>query len=110
MNLVVDDLLEKDENIWLEFKSFWYWNEGEDPQKGWGEFLKDFVAIFNTYSIGVDKKYFIIGFNDSRLIHDSYTVSYGRVESLYQLFADRFSLNPTNSHPYRILIWGFAIQ
>ena len=43
--------------MWLEYKSFWYWNEGDSEQKGWGEFLKDFAALFNTYTKQKDEKY-----------------------------------------------------
>lgn len=61
---LLGDLLEQNESIWLEYKSFWYWNEGENQQKGWGEFLKDFAALFNTYTKQKDEKYFIIGFDE----------------------------------------------
>lgn len=74
MRGIVQDLLQHDETIWLEYKSFWYWNEGENPQKGWGEFLKDFAALFNTYSNTKDKKYFIIGFDEKTRITQNYYI------------------------------------
>lgn len=65
MKDLVKDLLEKEENLWLEFKSFWYWNQNDEQfVKGWGEFLKDFSALFNTYTLSRDIKYFIIGFDE----------------------------------------------
>lgn len=64
MQVLVEDLLNKDESSWLEFKSFWYWNSNENPQKGWGELLKDFAALFNTHTGLYDNKYFIIGYDE----------------------------------------------
>ena len=53
----------KPENTWLEYKSYWYWNAGnENIQVGWTEFLKDFSALFNTDVDGV--RYFIIGYDE----------------------------------------------
>lgn len=65
MNELIEELLKLNEKVWLEYKSFWYWNEGDSEQKGWGEFLKDFVALFNTYTKQKDEKYFIIGFDET---------------------------------------------
>lgn len=65
MEILLDDLLSKEENLWLEFKSYWYWNQGDtDIQKPWSEFFKDFVAIFNTYTESKDKKYMVLGFDE----------------------------------------------
>ncbi len=66
MQAIVTDLLKKEETVWLEYKSFWYWDERDasNSAKGWGEFLKDFAALFNTYSKQKDEKYFIIGFDE----------------------------------------------
>ena len=66
MQAIVTDLLKTEETVWLEYKSFWYWDEKDASRavKGWGEFLKDFAALFNTYSKQKDAKYFIIGFNE----------------------------------------------
>jgi hypothetical protein len=65
LEILLKDLLNKEENLWLEFKSYWYWNEGDtELQKPWSEFFKDFVAIFNTYTENKDKKYMILGFDD----------------------------------------------
>lgn len=64
MEVLVEELLAQDECSWLEFKSFWYWNNNESPQNGWGELLKDFSALFNTNTGLHDKKYFIIGYDE----------------------------------------------
>lgn len=76
MHSIVIDLLKKEEKVWLEYKSYWYWNEGNTSQtgKGWGEFLKDFAALFNTYSENKDEKYFIIGFDENTKKCQNYNV------------------------------------
>ncbi len=61
----IDNFLKNEENLWLEFKSFWYWDEDtENKQLGWGELLKDFVALFNTNTSESEYKYLIIGFDE----------------------------------------------
>ncbi len=64
---IAENLIEQKETVWLEFKSCWYWNNGDDPSKGWGEFLKDFSALFNTNDTQQkdERKYLIIGFNET---------------------------------------------
>lgn len=74
MNIVIDTLLHENEKIWLEYKSYWYWCEGESQQRGWGEFLKDFVALFNTYSESMDKKYFVIGYDEVTKKRQNYNI------------------------------------
>jgi len=66
MELTIDKLIEMNENEWLEFKCCWYEEKEEDVQdkKRWGEFLKDFSALFNTNSKKENKKYLIIGFDE----------------------------------------------
>jgi hypothetical protein len=67
MELIINKLIEKDENEWLEFKCCWYEEKEEDVQeeKRWGEFLKDFSALFNTnLKEEEDNKYLIIGFDE----------------------------------------------
>ena len=65
---IVKKILDKDENLWIEFKSYWYWDNDSnntDIEKGWGEFLKDFVSLFNTYTDDSDIKYLIFGFDEN---------------------------------------------
>jgi hypothetical protein len=64
--ILLEKLLQQDESLCLEFKSFWYWKlERENlKQKGWDEFLKDFISMFNTYDNNDSPRYFIFGFNE----------------------------------------------
>ncbi len=40
---IVENLINQEETVWLEFKAEWYWsNEESRLSKAWGEFLKDF--------------------------------------------------------------------
>lgn len=72
---IIEKLIENDEKIWLEYKSYWYWNEDDfNLNKGWGEFLKDFAALFNTYSVDSNIKYFIIGFNENTKLCQNYNI------------------------------------
>ena len=51
------------ESEWLEFKEYWYWDaDGQMEQKQLGEFLKDFVALFNAME--QENRYLIIGVQD----------------------------------------------
>ncbi|RZG88661.1 NACHT domain-containing protein, partial [Acinetobacter sp. WCHAc060033] len=63
---LVEKLLQEDENLCLEFKSFWYWKLEKDnlKQRGWNEFLKDFISMFNTYDCKDSPRYFIFGFDE----------------------------------------------
>ena len=61
MNNLLEDLLKKEENLWLEFKCCW---ADVDESIIWGEFLKDFASLFNTYTETNDIKYLIIGFDE----------------------------------------------
>lgn len=63
---LVEKLLQQDESLCLEFKSFWYWRAEKDAtkQKGWEEFLKDFISMFNTYDNKDSPRYFIFGFDE----------------------------------------------
>lgn len=77
LNNIVSQLLEhEDEKIWLEYKSYWYWSESEKNKvgKGWGEFLKDFSALFNSESSENGTKYFIIGFDETTKLTQNYKV------------------------------------
>jgi hypothetical protein len=57
---------EKKESLGIEFKGYWYWSEKEEVSaKAWGEFLKDFSALFNTYNSKFEKKYFILGYDET---------------------------------------------
>lgn len=63
---IIEKLLNEDEKVWLEFKSSWYWdNEQKELSKSWGEFLKDFSALFNSNSKD-ETKYLIIGFDEAK--------------------------------------------
>ncbi len=73
---IVESLIEKDETLWLEFKSKWYWQDSKIQAKEWGEFLKDFSALFNYINqedqekdkLETDKdnrKYLIIGVDET---------------------------------------------
>jgi hypothetical protein len=77
LNSIVSQLLEnEDEKIWLEYKSYWYWPESDTNKigKGWGEFLKDFAALFNSEASGSGTKYFIIGFNETTKLTQNFKI------------------------------------
>lgn len=59
------DLLTEAENPKLEFKSSWYCGEDKLDDKGWGEFLKDIIAVANGNLGYVGRTgYLIIGASD----------------------------------------------
>jgi len=68
----IKSLVQEDENLYLEFKSKWYWKNDEKPTVNqWGEFLKDFVALVNCSIEYVESsKYLIIGVDESETILD----------------------------------------
>ncbi len=76
LEMTVKGLIENnDESLWLEYKSFWYWNENtQNKSKGWGEFLKDFSALFNTKSYSSESKYLIIGINEKTKTPQDYFI------------------------------------
>lgn len=61
MNSLLENLLKNEENLWLEFKCCW---KDTDEHKVWGEFLKDFASLFNTYTETNDTKYLVIGYDE----------------------------------------------
>jgi len=65
---LIKSFIKKDENIFLEYKSKWYWeNSDKELSKAWGEFLKDFVALYNANHDYINEdKYLIIGINESK--------------------------------------------
>lgn len=66
MEVALDGLLKHKETKWLEFKSEWYWQDSiskEAKSEKWGEFLKDFVALFNVLEEKV--KYLVVGFDEA---------------------------------------------
>lgn len=71
-----EDLVANDESIWLEFKSYWYWNgQSKNKEEGWNELLKDISAMFNTISLGNQKnpkKYIIFGYDEKTKEHNDY--------------------------------------
>ena len=68
MQELINSFIVKDENIFLEYKSKWYWEHNEkELSKSWGEFLKDFVALHNANHDYIhEDKYLIIGINESK--------------------------------------------
>lgn len=70
---IITDLIKKEECLWLEFKSYWYWENNKNKSQAWNEFLKDFSAIFNTADSHRDNvKYMIIGFDEKTNKHNNY--------------------------------------
>lgn len=71
-----EDLVANDESIWLEFKSYWYWNgQSKNKEEGWNELLKDISVMFNTISLGNQKnskKYIIFGYDEKTKEHNDY--------------------------------------
>jgi hypothetical protein len=67
MTKLIENLINDDEKLYLEFKYKWYWeNDSKGTEKEWGEFLKDFVALSNCNKSYVkDTKYLIIGINEN---------------------------------------------
>lgn len=61
---LINRLIQKDEDLCLEFKSFWYWSSESKKEKGWNEFLKDFISMFNTYNDSSPSRYFIFGYDE----------------------------------------------
>ena len=62
---ILNELLKTKEAKWLEFKSEWYWHDSvskEIKSEKWGEFLKDFAALFNI--LEEKTKYLVIGFDE----------------------------------------------
>lgn len=80
MELLIDDLLKKEENLWLEFKCCW---KDVDENKVWGEFLKDFASLFNTYTDQNDTKYLIIGFDEIKKQCQNYNDNNGKMLSVF---------------------------
>lgn len=70
------DLVANDESIWLEFKSYWYWNSNSNKkEEGWNELLKDISAMFNTIdreNKTNSKKYIIFGYDEKTEDHNNY--------------------------------------
>lgn len=85
MDILLDDLLSKAENLWLEFKCCW---KDVDEHKVWGEFLKDFASLFNTYTETNDTKYLIIGFDEETKKCQNYNENNGRVISVFRDIED----------------------
>jgi len=69
MNELAKSLIAIEENLFLEFKSKWYWeNDDKEISKSWGELLKDLVALINCDSRYVNEnKYLIIGVDESKI-------------------------------------------
>ncbi len=62
-----EDLLSHGECEWLEYKSFWYWNQNDKViDEGWIEFIKDFCGLFNSLSPNYENKYLIFGYDEKK--------------------------------------------
>jgi hypothetical protein len=85
MNHLLEDLLKKEENLWLEFKCCW---KDVDESKIWGEFLKDFASLFNTYTETNDTKYLIIGFDETTKKCQNYNENNGEILSVFSNIED----------------------
>lgn len=85
MKNLLNDLLTKEENLWLEFKCCW---KDVDDSKIWGEFLKDFSSLFNTYTKMNDTKYLIIGFNEVTKKCQNFNENNGKTLSVFSNLAD----------------------
>lgn len=71
---LINKLIQKDESLCLEFKSYWYWSSESNKEKGWNEFLKDFISMFNTYDEVSLSRYFIFGYDEkTKIFNDYYT-------------------------------------
>ena len=66
MRVIVEQLINLNEKLYLEFKMEWYWLDKKPEMKEWGEFLKDFSALVNCSPLHISgDKYLIIGVNES---------------------------------------------
>ncbi|RXJ54552.1 NACHT domain-containing protein [Candidatus Marinarcus aquaticus] len=68
MSQFLKKLICEEENLFLEYKSQWYWKENEKPTPNeWGEFLKDFSALVNCSEEYIEEsKYLIIGIDENQ--------------------------------------------
>ncbi|MDD9194829.1 NACHT domain-containing protein [Aliivibrio sp. S3MY1] len=65
--ITIESFTANGETLTTEFKKTWYWtnkDKDKDIQKEWGEFLKDFSALFNVQSSDESKKHLIFGYDD----------------------------------------------
>ncbi len=71
---MIVNLIEREETLWLEFKSYWYWDSSEKKlDLGLIEFLKDFAAMFNTIgSHQENERYIILGFDEKTKEHNDF--------------------------------------
>ncbi|EHD0101971.1 NACHT domain-containing protein [Vibrio vulnificus] len=66
MKALIEQLINLDEKLYLEFKMEWYWLDKKPDIKEWGEFLKDFSALVNCSPSHISSdKYLLIGINES---------------------------------------------
>ncbi|HHK8502144.1 TPA: NACHT domain-containing protein [Vibrio parahaemolyticus] len=73
--ITIESFAATGETLTTEFKKTWYWTtQTKNNQKEWGEFLKDFSALFNVQSTDDSKKYLIFGYDDdAKEFFDFYT-------------------------------------
>lgn len=63
--ITIESFTATGETLTTEFKKTWYWTtKTKNNQKEWGEFLKDFSALFNVQSPDESKKHLIFGYDD----------------------------------------------
>lgn len=89
---LIQSFIKKDENIFLEYKSKWYWENGDkELSKSWGEFLKDFIALYNANHDYIhEDKYLIIGINElekynERIVDITYDKNGEKIKKLQNL-------------------------
>lgn len=68
---MVQKLTQKDESLCLEFKSYWYWPDSKNKQKGENEFLKDFISLFNTYDKN-QPRHIVFGYDEKTKSYNNY--------------------------------------
>ena len=108
---IIEGLIQKEETIWLEFKSYWYWTEREKPSsKSWGEFQKDLSGLFNTYPEQQDgKKYLIIGFDERSKKTQNFNIDkngeklscFNNLETFKETVISKLKRNFVNTPSYR---------
>lgn len=75
---IIESLVDQNETLWLELKSKWYWSDLKPQGKDWGELLKDFSALFNSYISPEEKehkKYLIIGVDEVNKKYQDFDVN-----------------------------------
>ena len=79
---IVQEMISRDEDLYLEFKSFWYWKaDSKKKDEAWIELLKDFSSFFNAFSDkNEEKRYIIFGFDEKTEEFNDYYVDSNGIE------------------------------